>query len=159
MEDYERTGVLKPSDIQMPSEKYLKKGVAIVECVQEIPCNPCVDICPVQAISMENINALPIVNFEKCIGCTKCVAICPGLAIFVVKINGERGFLTLPYEFLPIPKEGEEVKIFNREGKEIGKGMVRKVKKAEDTYVITVETEKKCAIEGRHIGVENDYNL
>ena len=36
MKDYEKTGVLKPSDIQMPSEEHLKKGVAILECVQAV---------------------------------------------------------------------------------------------------------------------------
>ena len=85
MKEYERTGVLTAHDIHMPSENYLSKGVAIIECVQEIPCNPCVDICPFDAISMENINAPPIVDYEKCTGCAHCVAICPGLAIFVVK--------------------------------------------------------------------------
>lgn len=153
MKEYERTGVLTDNDFQMPSEEYLKKGVAIIECVQEIPCNPCVDVCPVQAISMENINDPPKIDYERCIGCGKCVAICPGLAIFVVKINGDNGILTLPYEFLPIPEEGDKVKVFNREGKEIGEGIVKKVRKAEETYVITIETEKKCAIEGRHIKV------
>ncbi len=153
MKDYEKTGVLKPSDIQMPSEEHLKKGVAILECVQEIPCNPCVDACPVDAISMENINSPPATNFEKCIGCAKCVSVCPGLAIFVVKIDGNKGLLTLPYEFLPIPREGEKVKIFDREGKEIGEGMVKRVKKENETHVITVETERNCAIEGRHIKV------
>ncbi len=154
MKKYEKTGVLTASDIHMPSEEYLSKGVAIIECVQEIPCDPCVDICPFKAISMENINAPPIVDFEKCTGCAQCIAICPGLAIFVIKIDGRKGLLTLPYEFLPVPKEGEKVKIFNREGKKIGTGIVKKVKKSEGTHVITVETEKECAIEGRHIEVE-----
>ena len=95
MKDYERTGVLSAHDIHMPSENCLDKGVAIIECVQEIPCNPCVDVCPFDAISMESINAPPIVDYEKCTGCAQCVAICPGLAIFVVKTEGKRDRLTI----------------------------------------------------------------
>ena len=53
---YEKTGVLSIRNLRLPTDDQLKKGVAIIECVQEIPCNPCIAICPVNAISMENIN-------------------------------------------------------------------------------------------------------
>ena len=71
MREYEKTGILSIKDLQVPKEKELEKGVAILECVQEIPCNPCVESCPVHAISMKDINAPPVNDFEKCIGCTE----------------------------------------------------------------------------------------
>ena len=64
MHQYEKTGILSHKDLQIPSQKQLEKGVAILECVQEIPCNPCVDSCPVHAISMKDINAPPVNDFE-----------------------------------------------------------------------------------------------
>src|SRR5512136_992212 len=142
MHDYEKTGILSKKELQVPSKKQLEKGVAILECVQEIPCNPCVDSCPVHAISMKDINAPPINDFDKCIGCTKCVGVCPGLAIFVVKIKDDKAWVTLPYEFLPVPIVGDVVKALDRTGTVRGKATVKKVTKQGKTMVITVEVDK-----------------
>jgi len=153
MKCYEKNGVLSPKDLRLPSKKQLEKGVAILECVQEIPCNPCVDSCPVNAISMKNINAVPINDFDKCIGCGKCVGVCPGLAIFVVKIKDGKASITLPYEFLPVPAVGEKVKALDRNGKKKGEGLVKRVVKIGKTTVITVEVGEKLAMDIRNIRV------
>jgi len=151
MEDYEVSGVISRDMIKMPSEKHLKRGVAIIECVQEIPCNPCVDVCPFGAISMEDLNALPKIDYDKCVGCGRCVSVCPGLAIFLVKIEGENGFVTLPYEMLPIPKVGEVVKVLDREGKVVGKGEIVKVRVENKTGIITVKVDRNLIMEVRNI--------
>ncbi len=154
MHSYEKDGILKEKDITLPNNKQLKKGVAIVECVQHIPCNPCVDICPVDAIGMKDINAPPVVDFDKCIGCGRCVAICPGLAIFVLKtIDDKKALITLPYEFTPIPNKEDIVKILDREGKIIGEGIVKKVVKSKKTCVITVEIDRKFIFNARNIKI------
>ncbi|MDH7506783.1 MAG: 4Fe-4S binding protein [Candidatus Thermoplasmatota archaeon] len=153
MPDYEKTGVLSLEDLKIPTEKQLEKGVAILECVQEIPCNPCVDACPVNAISMENINAPPVNDYEKCIGCAKCVGVCPGLAIFVVKIKNAKAFITMQYEFLPVPKVGDKVKALNRKGENVTEAVVRRVVKQDKTMVITVELDKDFAMDVRNIRV------
>jgi len=153
MKRWETEGIVELEDLRLPSEEQLKKGVAIIECIQEIPCNPCVDACPFDAISMENINALPIVNYEKCVGCGKCIEVCPGLAIFVVKIVDEKALISLPYEFLPLPTEGQKVKALNRRGKEICDAVVKKVRKGR-TPVITIEVPSQYAMEARNIKVE-----
>ncbi|MEF8848675.1 MAG: 4Fe-4S binding protein [Candidatus Thermoplasmatota archaeon] len=154
MKQYEKTGVLKKSDLlNLPSEKQLKKGVAVIECIQRIPCNPCVDVCPVDAISMKDINAPPVIDYDKCIGCKKCVGICPGLAIFVIKTQGDRADVTLPYEFLPVPEKNEGVDVLDREGKKIGEGVVKKVVSSGKTFVVTVEVDKKKAMDVRNIRV------
>jgi Fe-S-cluster-containing hydrogenase component 2 len=154
MREYEKTGVLTKKELPRPSKKQLEKGAAILECVQEIPCNPCVDSCPVHAISMKDINAPPINDFNKCIGCTKCVAICPGLAIFVVKIKDKKAWITLPYEFIPVPKVGDTVKAVDRTGTVRGDALVRKVVKSGKTMVITVEVDSALAMDVRHIQVK-----
>jgi Fe-S-cluster-containing hydrogenase component 2 len=153
MRQYEKTGILSVKDLQIPSEKQLEKGVAILECVQEIPCNPCVESCPVHAISMKDINAPPVNDFEKCIGCTKCVGICPGLAIFVVKVKGKKAWVTLPYEFVPAPQVGDSVNALDRTGTIRGKAIVKKAVKQGKTMVITIETDSDLAMDIRNIKV------
>ena len=138
-----------------PHKKRLEEGpVAVIECIEEIPCNPCVDSCPVHAISMKDINALPDIDFEKCVGCEKCVGICPGLAIFVVKVKDGAALITLPYEFLPVPQIGDKVKVLDREGKMRDMGIVKKVVKKGKTTVVTVEVKKELAMDIRNIRVD-----
>ena len=154
MKTYEKTGVLALKDLMVPSKKQLEKGVAILECVQDIPCDPCVDSCPVNAISMKDINALPVNDFDACIGCGKCVGECPGLAIFVVKIRDEKALVTLPYEFLPVPNIGDIVKALDRKGDVKDEALVKKVVKVGKTMVITVEVKKDLAMAVRNIRVD-----
>jgi hypothetical protein len=45
----------------------------------------------------------------------------------MIRINGTQGEVTLPYELLPLPKNGEEVNLLNRKGEIIGRGIVTKV--------------------------------
>ena len=146
MHNYEKTGVLSKKDLKLPSKKQLERGVAVIECVQEIPCNPCVDSCPVNAISMKDINALPIADYDKCTGCGKCIGICPGLAIFLIKIKDNRALITLQYEFLPIPEVGSKVKALDREGNMVDNAIVKRVIKKGKTMVITVEANEDLAM-------------
>ena len=129
----------------------LKKGVAVIECIQRIPCDPCVAVCPVDAISMKDINDIPKVDYDKCTGCKRCVGICPGLAIFVVKIEDDKALITFPYEFLPVPKVGDTVTALDREGKPRRKAKVTRVKTSGKTNVVTIEVEKDLAMEVRNI--------
>ena len=49
-------------------ERFAKGPVAVVECVQQIPCNPCESACPLHAIHIgEPITNTPQVDREKCI--------------------------------------------------------------------------------------------
>lgn len=153
MQNYEKTGILSKKDLKLPSKKQLEKGVALIECVQEIPCDPCVYSCPVGAISMKDINAPPIIDYDKCIGCGKCVGICPGLAIFVIKIKDGKALITVPYEFLPVPKVGNKVKALDRFGKIVDDAIVKRVIKVGKTMVITIETSEKFAMDIRNIRV------
>ena len=67
-----------------PGMETLKnKKCVVIECKQNIPCNPCESACPHHAITIGNpITNLPVVDSEKCIGCGLCVAQCPGQACF-----------------------------------------------------------------------------
>lgn len=129
MESYKKTGVIDDSMVVYPEgERLYDKPFAVIECVEEIPCDPCVDACPFGAIVIEgNINKKPYVQFEKCTGCAICLTKCPGLAIFLIDYKKDFSRITLPYEFIPLPEAGEEVEVMDREGKVIGEGTVEKV--------------------------------
>ena len=150
---YEKTGVLTIKNLRLPPPHALRRGVAISECIEYIPCNPCVDACPFHAITMNDMNAPPEIDYEKCTGCTKCIAICPGLALFVVQINSTAK-ITLPYEFLPIPKVGDMVTALDRQGKRRDKAKVLKVQKRDKCSLITIEAKKGLGMEIRNILIE-----
>lgn len=102
----------------------------IIECFENIPCNPCQTSCPTGAIEVpDNINSLPRIDYSKCTGCGVCVSKCPGLAIFMVKENIEPGYdlVVIPYEMLSVPKEGQKVLGLNRDGKKVCEAFVMKV--------------------------------
>ena len=91
-----RTGVPTKEQIKgkFPSLEQLTKPKAIIECYQEIPCNPCSTSCPVGAITIgEDINQIPIIDFDRCTGCGMCVYSCPGLAIMVASIKEDKHIL------------------------------------------------------------------
>lgn len=107
----------------IPSVYRLKKGpVVIIECVENIPCDPCASACPRGAIKIDGtfINK-PKVDFDRCNGCGICISRCPGLAIFTVNYNynPKQATVTIPFEFLPKPLPGDNVYGLNRKGKKI----------------------------------------
>ncbi len=153
---YLEDGILTLSDLVLPPEERFGKGpVAVIECVQNIPCNPCVDSCPQKAISITpTINDLPVLDFKRCNGCGMCIANCPGLAIFLIEKNfeQEKARVGLPYEFLPLPDIGETVHLLNRAGKVVGEGQVHKIRntKAQDrTPVVFLVMDRDLAMEVR----------
>ena len=134
-----------------------KKRIAVLECVEDIPCNPCEVICPVGAIKVGSpITNLPVIDGEKCTGCNLCIAICPGLAIFVVEKNhSERmSLISMPHEILPLPCKGDRVKGLNRSGEVVCEARVESVltsKRFDKTNIVTVSVEKRFCHEVRSI--------
>ncbi|MBA1333937.1 MAG: 4Fe-4S ferredoxin, iron-sulfur binding domain protein [Firmicutes bacterium] len=156
----EKTGI--PTEEQLkevtPSKERLSRGpVAIIECFQEIPCNPCYTSCSTGAIKeLVDINEKPEVDFDKCNGCGICISNCPGLAIFVVdeSYSEDKALIKLPYEFLPLPEKGDMVKALDRSGQVVGQAEVVKVvnSKAQDrTPVIWIAVDKELSMRVRNI--------
>ena len=105
----------------------------VLHCAQEIPCNPCISICPQECIVMEgeDIRALPEYTGEGCTGCAQCVAICPGLAITLVDYRKDADVptVTVPYEFPPETiHDGDVVTVLDTEGAVLGNVEVVKVR-------------------------------
>ena len=143
----------------IPEKSILSKGpVVILECFQHIPCDPCAEGCPSGAIKpFADINDLPIVDYNRCTGCGICISSCPGLAIFVVDTNysATEAIIKLPYELLPLPKEGQFVSGLDREGQKIALVRVLKVLKMKNkTNIISIIVPKKFAMVIRNISVE-----
>lgn len=128
----------------------------VIECSQNIPCNPCQDACPKHCIKIgSHITALPAVDENvECIGCGMCVASCSGQAIFLVQEDYEPGYgtVTLPYEFLPLPKVGDKGFGFSRSGEKICEAEVVQVKtlKAFDhTNLLTIKVPADMVMKAR----------
>lgn len=100
-----------------------RKGpVAHIECLQCIPCDPCAASCPTGAISMGGaIINRPVLDEEKCIGCGMCLRKCSGLAISLIDLSSQPGkaIVELPYEYLPLPRKGDEVVAVDGQGRAV----------------------------------------
>ena len=128
---------------------------AYTTCIEPIPCDPCYRRCPFKAVIKPSLTTPPKIDYSKCTGCGVCVEVCPGLAMFVADLSGEKAKITLPYEFLPLPKKGDEVSLLNDLGQVIGDGLVLKVKSGlEKTTVITVAVPRELAFKVRNIRVK-----
>ena len=145
-----------------PKELLSQKPVVVIECLQQIPCDPCALSCPSGAIlPFADINELPKVDYTKCTGCGLCIASCPGLAIFVVDSNysEKEALVKLPYELLPLPKKGELVSGLDREGNRVAQVKVSRVQSTKNkTSIISILVPKELALLIRNIKVEEHQN-
>jgi thioredoxin reductase/Fe-S-cluster-containing hydrogenase component 2 len=134
-----------------------KKGLhPVIECSQNIPCNPCQDACRFSCINVgKDITSLPVVNpLAKCSGCGMCVASCSGQAIFLVDEDYDEtgASVTLPYEFFPLPKVGDQGYARNRAGEIVCKAEVISVKSSpayDRTNLLTIRVPKDMAMKAR----------
>jgi Fe-S-cluster-containing hydrogenase component 2 len=161
-EGLQSNGIPTKEDIDAISpslERMAKGSVAIVECFQEIPCDPCIKACTRGAITMPNdINDLPLVDAQLCNGCSLCVSRCPGLAIFVIDrtYSEKMARVLIPYEYVPVPKVGQIVSGLSRAGKKLGEFEVIKVTsggKKNMTYTVSLAVTQELAMEIRGIEI------
>lgn len=159
-----KTGVPTNEDIieiTPPKERREKGPVAVIECFQRIPCNPCFTACNFGAIEeFDDINDRPKIDYEKCTGCGVCLTKCPGLAIFIVdeSYSEDEALVKIPYEFLPLPEEGSFVTGLNREGKPVCRAQVKKVQIMKNkTNIVTLIVPKEYSMDVRAFSLK-DYD-
>ena len=111
-----------------------KEIYPVIRCAQEIPCNPCTEVCVLQSIKIKEPTMKGRPKFEgNCLGCTRCVSICPGLAITLVDKSYDKtkkkARVVVPWE---MPEEtikpGQNVTTTGMEGEELGKGKIIGIK-------------------------------
>lgn len=126
------------------------KRYVVLDCSEEIPCNPCEEVCGRGAIVVgENINAAPIFYEKKCDGCGACVSVCPGSCIYLVEEEGGgTARMTMAYDRLPRPLTGDIVTLVDGAGVSKGQGIVYRVKNTKSDrhlWQVTVSTEPQLA--------------
>lgn len=158
------TGTVSMSELKesqgYPSEARFQKGpVAVIECIQEIPCNPCETACRFGAIQIgKPITNVPKILEDKCIGCGGCIASCPGLAIFLEDhtFSETEALVAVPYEYPNKPGESDRVKALDRSGKHVVDAIVYKIIETQEndkTTVIYLKVPKKYAHQVRGIKI------
>lgn len=150
------TGVPSEEELKacrgIPSEARMAKGrVAVIECVQQIPCNPCEAACKFGAIHVgQQITDLPCLEEDVCTGCGMCVAQCPGLAIVIINkaYSETEATIDFPFEYLPLPQKGDLVEAVDRTGTVVCEGRIINVIKPQSyagTSVVSMAVAKEYA--------------
>lgn len=151
---FDRLEVLKsrPGATEVPAEeKHASPVYPVLHCRQEIPCNPCVTVCPKKSIRLSGDSIMTTPRFSgECIGCYKCLIICPGLAVTIVdrRKDPKNPSVALPFEIgRGLVKKGDKVRLAGREGADLGEAEVLDVKdfKAENTLIVIVRTSQETA--------------
>ncbi|GAP11063.1 thioredoxin reductase [Bellilinea caldifistulae] len=129
--DWYQTGEIlksKPGKIYSEQLPELDGGILpVIHCQQEIPCNPCTTLCPLELIVIESEDIRGVPHFiggnYNCKGCGKCVAGCPGLAVTLVnsRKDPQNPIVSIPYEFPRESLEGKEtVTVIDIDGADLG---------------------------------------
>jgi Fe-S-cluster-containing hydrogenase component 2 len=125
-----------------PKEEDFNKGlIVVVECDEDIPCNPCENICGNCAITIGTpITNLPKMNADICDGCLRCIGVCPGLCIFGIKkhYNEKQSLIYIPYEYEPLPEKGLDVDALDRYGEFVCKAEVHRILAKKDKNISTI---------------------
>lgn len=143
----------------------------VLHCVQEIPCNPCVSVCPQGDIVIKSadLRALPeYVGWEigkACTGCEQCVAICPGLAVTTVdyRKNAQQPLVTIAHEYgRESIKVGDRVAVVDMEGNPLGEvevAQVRAPKSADRRLLVRVRAPAEIARQIAGIVVQREKEI
>ncbi len=70
-------GISNPTRSRIRVMKWEAEGLYIPMSCQQCQDAPCMNVCPVKAISRDESLERMMVDYDKCIGCRSCVAVCP----------------------------------------------------------------------------------
>jgi sarcosine oxidase, subunit alpha len=154
---YKKEEILKSrpgetKEIQYPSDR---EGVfPVFHCRQEIPCNPCTEVCPKNGITIKENGLMGLPSFEgECISCGKCVAICPGLAVTLVDFRNtdrEKALVTIAFELSDdYLAEGTSIPVLDADGNFLETAEIIKVRSpkfADRTLLLTLKVSAGNAV-------------
>lgn len=79
-------GISNPARSRIKVMKWEAEGLYIPMSCQQCQDAPCMNVCPVKAISRDEELGRIVVDYDVCIGCRACVAVCPfGAMSFNIK--------------------------------------------------------------------------
>ena len=70
-------GISNPTRSRIKVMKWEAEGLYVPMSCQQCQDAPCVNVCPVKALSRDEEMARIMVDYDVCIGCRSCVAVCP----------------------------------------------------------------------------------
>ena len=70
-------GCSNPARSRIRVVKWEDQGLYIPMACQQCQDAPCLNVCPVQAITKDDSLGRVMVDYDTCIGCRSCVAVCP----------------------------------------------------------------------------------
>ncbi|MBN1592127.1 MAG: FAD-dependent oxidoreductase [Candidatus Coatesbacteria bacterium] len=135
------------------------KVYPVIRCFEEIPCNPCTQVCPMRSIKLSgnSITDLPVFD-GRCTGCGRCVSICPGLAITLVTEDYDPD---KKFALVIMPSETDRKDLLKRkivtttnlDGQPVGEGKIIAVKKSpildkRDLLMLEVPYEQRLEVAG-----------
>ena len=152
-----KNGYIASSEIGRFPGVVQKAGIhPVIECTQNIPCNPCQDACKFGCIKIgKTITSLPVVDADAdCRNCGMCVASCSGQAIFLIdeSVDEEHVNITLPYEFMPVPQNGDIGKALDRSGQVVCDATVigyKSMPAFDHTALLTIQVPKEYKMQAR----------
>jgi len=141
--------ILKPDYDRIPEEHI----VPVFHCAQEIPCNPCVSVCPKDVIVIpgDSLLGIPQMAQNECSGCNQCLFVCPGLAISLVdyREDVENPTVSLAYEvYNHEHKKGDIVRLADHAGNLLQAATILETvmkKGAKKTQIVKVQVPRKIA--------------
>lgn len=134
----------------------------LVDCPENIPCNPCQYACKTGAITVgDNLTAIPQVREDLCNGCGRCIVACPGQACFVIDLDysADAASVDIPYEYLPLPVKGQKVNAVNNEGEVVCQAYVDKTivsPKNDHTAIVRLIVPKEKAVRVRALAFDTN---
>ena len=70
-------GVSNPTRSRIKVMKWEAEGLYVPVSCQQCQDAPCLNVCPVKAISRDEEMEMVAVDYDVCIGCRSCVVVCP----------------------------------------------------------------------------------
>ena len=137
----------------------------VLHCAQEIPCNPCVTVCPKKSIKLSGDSIMSLPEFSgDCIGCFKCLIICPGLAVTLVdaRKDPENPLVWLAYENdRKKVKKGDKAVITGEDAKDLCETKIEDIRdmKAENTLLVCVRLKKELAAKAASVRISERENF